>query len=282
MSKVSPLTIELIEKRPQTAVAVLADMDPSDVGDFFEALPTRYAVALASKISAWSAAALLCEITSVSGAAILSELDYQATASIMRVLPDANRTQLLSALPKTLSRDLKSTLTFPADTVGAKMSAKIVIMTADQTVGAAFADLRKVKRTKTGVAFVVDDARKLLGVVTAADLFRFSNERRLGDVMETAITPLSARARLTSVKAMPDWDIYADLPVVNRQKILIGALSRRAFRQAIIETPSKSDEVPSHSILSAVAGAFFGSSAGLARVLVGLETPSETISGDPS
>ena len=86
MSKVSPLTIELIERRPQTAVKVLANMDASDVADFFEALPTRYAVALISKVSAWSAAALICEMTPVSGAAILSELDYQGTASIMRVL----------------------------------------------------------------------------------------------------------------------------------------------------------------------------------------------------
>jgi hypothetical protein len=56
MSQVSPLTIELIQQRPLTAVNVLKEMNASDVADFFEALPTRFAVGLVSKISAWSAA----------------------------------------------------------------------------------------------------------------------------------------------------------------------------------------------------------------------------------
>ena len=282
MSKVSPLTIELIERRPQTAVKVLADMEATDVADFFEALPTRYAVALISKISAWSAATLISEMTPISGAAVLSELDYQATASIMRVLPGANQKELLTALPKKLSGDLKSTLTYPADTVGAKMSTSIVIMTVDQTVGEAFAELRQIKRTKTGVAYVVDETRKLLGIVTADEMFRLSNERPLGDVMEKSVAPISARARLSTVKSLPAWDDYAHLPVVNRQKILIGALARRTFRQQIVENPIESAQAPSQSILSSVAGAFFGSSVGLAQVLVDFEASSETTTGGRS
>jgi len=278
MSKVSAFTIELIEKRPLTAVEVLAGMDASDVAAFFDALPTRFAVPLISKISAWSAGTLICEMTPVTAAAILSELDYQATSSIMRVVPDARRKTLLAALPKKLSGDLKSTLTYPADTVGAKMSTSIVIMTVDQTVGQAFAELRQIKCTKTGVAYVVDTSRKLLGVVTADELFRLSNESRLGDVMDTSVAPISARARLSTVKSLPAWDDCAHLPVVNRQKILIGALARRTFRQKIIDKPV--DSAALQSILYTVASAFFGSSVGLAQVLMDVKITNETASGD--
>lgn len=278
MSKVSPLTIELIERRPLTAVNVLAEMDASDVADFFEALPTRFAVALISKISAWTAAILISEMTPVSGAAILSKLDYQATASILRVVPDANQKELLSVLPKKLSGDLKTTLTYPADTVGAKMSTSIVMMTIDQTVGEALAELRQMKRTKTGVAYVVDGSRKLLGIVTADELFRLSNKIPLGDIMEKSVAPISARARLSAIKSLPAWDDYAHLPVVNRQKILIGALARRTFRQQIVERPL--DMAQSQSILSSVASAFFGSSVGLAQVLIDVEIASDTSRDD--
>ncbi|MGJ8530232.1 magnesium transporter MgtE N-terminal domain-containing protein [Maritalea sp.] len=282
MINVSPLTIELIERRPQTAVKVLADMDASDVAAFFEALPTRYAVALISMISAWSAAALISEMTPVSGAAILSELDYQTSASIMRVLPAASQKELLLALPKKLSGDLKSTLTYPDDTVGAKMATSVVIMTANQTVGEAFAELRQIKRTKTGVAYVVDDKRKLLGVVTADELFRLSNERLLGDVMETSVAPISARARLSTIRSLPAWDDYAHLPVVNRQKILVGALARRTLRQKTAEGPILATQPQSQSILSSIASAFISSSVGLAQVLVDFDVSIETTTGDKS
>lgn len=276
MTEISAMTIELIEKRPLTAVKVLTAMSTSDSAAFFEVLPTRYAVSLMSNISAWSASTLIAEMAPVSGAAVLSELDYQLTASIMRVLPDAKRAGLLRALPKTLSSALTSTLTYPKDTVGAKMSTNIVIMTIDQSVGEAFAELRQIKRTKTGVAYIVDEARKLLGIVTADELLRLSNEIRLGDVMEKSVAPLSARARLSAVKSLPAWDDYAHLPVIDRKRILIGALARRTFRQPAIEQPSDLTQNQAPPFLPSVAGAFLNSSVGLAQVLIGISTTSET------
>lgn len=280
MTTVSPLSIELIEKRPLTAVKVLEGMEPSDVAQFFEALPTRIAVALVSKVSVLSAATLLDEMTPVSAAAILSDLDYQTTASILRVEPDAAQKKLLSALPKKLCADLKSTLSFPADTVGAKMSTIIVIMFADQSIGEAFAQLRQIKRTKTGIVYIADAARKLIGLVTAEDLLRLSNESRLGDVMETSVPTISARSRLSAVKSLQAWDDYTHLPVVNRQKILIGALARRTFRQKIVD--KRRSPAQSHSILSSLASAFLGSSVGLVQVLTDVEVTSGAFTDDTS
>ncbi|WP_306262363.1 magnesium transporter MgtE N-terminal domain-containing protein [Pararhizobium sp. IMCC21322] len=268
MSKVSPLTIELIEKRPLTAVKALSEMSVGDSADFFEALPTRYAVSLMSKITAWSAAGLISEMTPVSGGAVLSGLDYQTTASILRVIPDAKRKQLLVALPKKLSRDLTSTLTYPADTVGAKMSTSIIVMTADQTVREAVSEFRQMKRTKTGVAYVVDASRKLIGNINAAELLRLSKDSKLGEVVDSSIPSISARARLSAVKSMPAWDDHAFLPVVNRQKILIGALSKSIFKQSPAAEPIAESQANSSNILSSVASVFFTSSVQLAELLI--------------
>lgn len=282
MSKVSPLTIELVEKFPQTAVKVLAALNTSDAAAFFETLPISSALSLMSKISAWSASKLISEMTPVSGAAILAELDYQTAASIMRVIPAEDRKHLLSALPKKLSSDLTSTLTYPADTVGAKMSTNIVVMAADQVVGDAFAELRQIKRTKTGVVFVVEESRKLLGIVNADELLQRSNESPLGEVIDLSVAPVSARARLSTVNSLPAWDDYAHLPVVNRQKILIGALARRTFRQEIIDTPQEQIYTQTPTILMSMASAFFNSSIVLAQVLIDLDVTSKSSVNQPS
>ncbi len=267
MSKISPLTLGLIEKHPLTAMKVLAMMDPADAAAFFENLPTRHAVSVLSRVSAWSASRLISYMTPVAGAAILSELDYQTTASILRAIPEADRDILLTALPKRLRSDLRSTLTFPADTVGAKMSTNIVVMAADQTVGDAVVELRQIKRTKTGVAFVVDGARMLLGVVSAHELLQRSNEALLSEVMDRSVVPISARARLRTVESLMIWDDYAHVPVVNRQKLLIGALARKTFRQEIVETAPNTRQALTPSIFSAVASAFCASGAGLVHLL---------------
>ena len=279
MSNISPLTLDLIEQRPLTAVEVLAGMDASDAAEFLEALPIGHAVAVLSTTSVWSASTLISEMSPASGAALLTEFDYQTTASIMRVIPDAHRDQLLSALPKRLGRNLASTLTYPADTVGAKMSTNIVVMRADQTVGEAFAELRRTKRTKTGVAFVVDEARRFLGAVNADELLHRSNEVKLNEAIDGSVAPISARARLSTIQSLPGWDDYAYLPVVNRQRVLVGALARRSIRQPGVD--STVVPTPTSMIMTAIAGAFFYSSIGLAQILIGSKTTSGGVANEP-
>jgi Mg/Co/Ni transporter MgtE len=269
MSKLSPLMIEYIDKRPLSAVKVLSEMDAGDVADFFEVLPTQQAVSLLSRISAWSASSLIAEMSSAAGAAILSKLDYETTASIMRVLSEESRSALLDALPRKLRRDLIVTLTYPTNTVGAKMSVNIVVMVGEQTVGDAFSALRRIKSTRSGVGFVVDESQRLLGAVSAEELLQLPNESRLSDVMDRLVRPLSARASLSSVKSLAAWDDYPHLPVVDRKKILIGALARRTLRKRVVDTST--DPVQRPSLLASVAGAFFHSSVELSRIFIDLE-----------
>lgn len=271
MNKVSPLTLGLIEKRPLTAARSLASLDPGDAAAFLETLPTREAASVLSKMNAWPASALIAEMSAVNGAAVVVELDYQTAASITRVMPEAARAPLLAALPKKLSRDLNITLTYPADTVGANMSTLFIVVASDQTVADALAELRQIKRAKTGVAFIVDDSKRLLGMLNASDLLQLSNEARLNDVMDKSVAPLSARARLASVAWLPAWDDYAQLPVISRQKNLIGALARNAAQKNGIAKAPVGMDAESRSILASIANAFITSGIGLAQLIADVE-----------
>lgn len=272
MSKISTLTISLIEDRPETAARGMGEVNPDDAADFLESLPTRHAVTVLSRSSASLASDLIPQMETASGAAILNGLDYQTTVSIMRMLDEADREKMLSALPKRLRNDLESTLSYPVGTVGAKMTTSIVIMKKHQTVADAIAELRRVKRSRTGIAFVVDSSRKLLGVISAGDLVQLPNESVLSAVMDISVVPISARSRLETVRSLSAWDDYAQLPVVSRKKLLIGALSRKTFRQAEATEPSLQDNLGSQSILASVASSFLASAMELLHVLTDAET----------
>lgn len=281
MSKISPLTTGLIEDKPETAVTVLADMNPDDAASFLQTLTTRHAVSVLSRTSAWLSSDLIPKMSTVSGAAILADLEYQTTASIMRVVSDADRQRLLDALPKRLREDLLSTLTYPLDTVGAKMSTAIVVLKSDRTVAEAVAELRRIKRSRTGLVFVVDDARRLLGVANAGDLLQLPNESALSAVIDRTVVAIPARARLETVRSRADWDEYAQLPVVNRKKMVIGALSRKVFRQSGPAGEPQSKVVKSRPILGSMAGTFLASVVGLLQVLTDAEIKVHTSDEEP-
>lgn len=274
MTKLSPLLEELLEKRPLTAMKVLTGMKPSDAASFFAVLPTDRAVSLMSQISAWSASSIIIEMDSVTSAAVLKEMDYQIAAAIVRILPEPHQSNVLDELPRKLRSDISATLTYPVNTVGAQMSLNIIVVSNNDTVGDAMLQLRQIKRSRTGVAFVVNTARRFVGVIGADQLIQSPSDLPLSEIVDPTIKPLSARATLSTIKSLPAWDDYAYLPVVDRERVLIGALARRVFTKATIDL-GVGEEATQHSLLGSIADAFFGGSADLARVLSDLDIPNQ-------
>lgn len=267
MNKASALTLALIEKRPMTAAKSLESMAPSDAAAFVQVLPIAQSVSVISSMSAWRASTILSALHPKKGATILAQMEYQGAASLLRLVPEDERRSQLDALPRKLRRKLSSTLAYAADTVGANMSVMIVSIDAKQTVADALAELRLLQRARTGVAFVVDDDRHLRGVVSASELLQSPGGARLRDVMDRSVPLLSARARLASVSGLPAWDDYPQLPVVNREKQVIGALSRKIALRKTVEATPQTAAAEQSSILASIAYAFASSVLGLGELL---------------
>lgn len=283
MNKASAFTLALIEKRPLTAAKSLESMTPNDAAAFVKVLPVAQAVAVISSMSAWRASTVLSALNPAKSAPILGQMEYQSAASVLRLVPENERRLQLDALPKKLRRSLQSTLAYASDTVGANMSVMIVSIDANQTVKDALTELRVLQRARTGVAFVVDDAKHLRGVVNASELLQLPGEARLREVMDRSVPSLSARARLASVTGLPAWDDYGQLPVLNRQKQVIGALSRKiALRKSAAAAP-QATTTDRGSILGSIAYAFASSVLGLGELLADADdAPPRPETGAPS
>ncbi len=272
MSSVSPLTLAFIEKRPSSVAQSLTAMETDDAAAFLETIPTRYAANTVSHMGAWSASGLLTRMNASASAAVLRELEYHTAAAILRMMAESDRLLLLDLLPKKLHRDLETSLSFPEDTVGAKMTTSIMVLNHDQTVADALAELKRSHRAKAEVVFVIDAARRLKGAVTAASLLHQSLASPLTEMMDTTVVPLSARARLGAIASLDAWDEYAQLPVLSRKKLVIGALSRKAAKQHG-RTGAQVPGAPTSSIAVAIANAFFTSAIGLGQLLADVDQP---------
>jgi len=195
MADASALTLSFLEKRPSSAAQTLASMDASDAAAFLEMVPSRYIVATLGHMSEWSASSVIKEMAPASAAAALREMDYPSATAILRLLDEDQQPKLLELLPEKLRRDLETSLSFPSDTVGAKMTTAIVTLTGEQTAAEAIGLLQKSVQAKADAVFVLDYDRKLRGVVSAAVLLKSRPAVELHNLMDASVNPLSARAR---------------------------------------------------------------------------------------
>lgn len=273
MSNPHPLTVGLVQRKPETAAKVVAQMEPSRAASILEVLPAALAASIFANMSTISAAAIVQGLQPTNAAAILSELNYQEMAAITRLVSDEARASLLEALPKKLSRDLRMTLNYPADTVGAKMNVLVVTVGASSSVAETLSELRKIKRSVSGVAFVVDETRRFLGAMHASDLLHLPQETPVAKVMDRSLTQIAARSRLTAVQTLRAWDDFTQLPVVDRRGRVVGALSRRAAVRARsnVDSISSDNENKETSVLAAIAGAFVASAVGVGELLLDID-----------
>jgi magnesium transporter len=208
-------------------------MDIDDAAAFIEDIPVRYVARVLARMSAWTAAGILSRVNPVAASAALKGMHYQRAAAVLRLMEPAHRRPVLLEMPTRLQRDFHTSLAFPADTVGAYMTTMMLTQPGDHTVADARDQIRRARQVEDAGVVVVDDAHRLVGVVPLLSLLRERGNVPLRDVMDTELTPLSARARLSSVVALEAWDQFSGLPVVSRGQHVIGILGRKTLREAV-------------------------------------------------
>ncbi len=271
MAKNLPLTLAFLNKKPLAAGRELASMDAKDAAVFLDTIPARIAAPTLAAMGAWSASRVLSKMSETSAATILGIIDYMHAAAILRNFTVSDRKKVFSDLPKKLRRDFETSLAYPDSTVGANMTTAFMVLSEQHIVDDAIDLMQHPATISHEVILIVDADRKLAGAVTAASLLRHAGNTELGRIMDSEIESLSARARLSTIDAVPGWSHYTALPVVSRQKHVIGLLLRKAVTD-VHRRHKPSGPRPTPSIPISMFDAFTASAVGLTQALIGTET----------
>ena len=271
MNKAPVLTIAYLERLPESAANVIAGMRPQDAAALFETLPTRIVTPIVEKMEKWPAARCLQHLSMENTAAILGEISYQDATVLLRLTPAERREAILAQLSTRLARDLKESLRYPRNCVGAWMDLSVPSLSLHATVK----DAVSIARTGavSDAIFVVDNDQRLAGVVRAEKLLRYSAGTRLVDIIQTGLKPLFSRMLLREAALEPAWNEFLRLPVAGRNGQLLGALSRHDMMDGLTTITAKSDAPDTGALIwSQVGEAFIVSLAGLVRLFDGDET----------
>lgn len=274
MHSASHLTLAFLERRPESAAPVLAELEPSDAAAFLESVPGRLAAPVLVQMVPWSAARCLELLSPGRAARTLQRMAYLDAASLLRLVEEERFEAILGQMTDDLARSFRNSLRYPKGTVGAWMDYTVPTFAVDAPAADALKYARQ-HHNRVDSHIFVEDAGAFAGAVGIADLLRCDRKASLAEIMDRTVQPLSNRAMLATVAAMPDWDRLSMLPVVGRRQNVLGGLTRSGLRKGLSEDQIVRPTDSSGAMLSHVFGSLLVSAVGLLQVMT------EPGTGDP-
>lgn len=219
----------LEELTPDAAVSLLAELDAADAAAVFEEISPELAVDLLAELDAASAAAALSEMVPDRAADLIGELD------------DDEATSLLGGMSPQSSAVVRELLVYPPDSAGGLMTRDIAALPLGLGAGEAIERIRQLREQYEDLSYVyvIDEARRLTGVVSFRDLV-FG---RPGDPLQNVMVPDPV-----SVTAFTDREEVAELaqryhlfgiPVTDGSGVLLGMVTTDAVIDAIFDEASE-------------------------------------------
>ena len=239
MAKLDTLYTLLENKNYTEFMRAIDETEPIDIAEFIASLPEERQLSVFRMFKKDISADIFAELDSdvqehliskVGDAEIsmmLEELYVDDAVDMLEELP-ANMVKRILKIAKPETRALiNKFLSYPEDSAGSIMTAEFIDLKKSMTVGEAIAHIRKTGIDKETVyaAYVTDRSRILEGTIKLEELLFAPDSTLIGDVMDTDFAFASTHDEKETVAMLiSKYDLFA-LPVVDREKRLVGIVT---------------------------------------------------------
>ncbi len=244
MAEAEGFAQRIAQRRPVLAARVLEQQPAAAAARLLAQWPAAIAASCLSGMIPRQATARLRLIPPDSLARILADLSPTTAASLMRSLSQDVVDGLLAAAPDTVAKPLRFLLRYPDHVVGAWMQADPLLLPRDADVGGALELTRASGAELDRQLYVVDRQQRLQGAVASAALLREEAGTPLSRLTTPGIAPLPARTELRAALEHPAWERWDPLPVINRERRVVGLIHHADLRQALRESLADSPRQP--------------------------------------
>ncbi|GAO04218.1 magnesium transporter [Anaeromyxobacter sp. PSR-1] len=220
------------EAREEVTADELADLwpvlSPEDRVEGFHLLPRAEAEDLFLTRSARDQADLLRAVPHEEQRSWARLLAPDDAADLVQAAEPEERERLLGLLDEQTRRDVRALLAYAEDDAGGLMSPRYARLRPDMTVDEAIIYLRRQAQERLETiyyVYVLDDAQRLLGVVSFRELFAAQPGRRVRDIMRAdPVTVRDDQDQEAVSRVFRDTDFMA-LPVVDAEGHLKGIVT---------------------------------------------------------
>ncbi len=198
--------IEKLDNGPKRAVrAMVQELHRGDIVELLNQLSAERRSRLLPYIAEDFDADILVELEPDIREDVMAHLGLKASAEaigalesddavqVMEDLEEGEQQELLEELPAKQRKRLEESLSYPEESAGRLMNRQYAAMSARATVGETIDFLRKSRTLPDDfyAIFIVDDAGAPIGYVRVSRVIRTSRNRKLRDIMDDNIRPIS-------------------------------------------------------------------------------------------
>ena len=212
-------------RRPIDIADLLALINPPLACQLLERLPNRATVF--SYLEADMQVALAQVLSRESLAKIVAEMPADERTDLYKHLNQQQRDALLPALAQAEREDIRRLSAYQERTAGALMTSDYATLSAAMTVTEALEALRLEAPDAETIyhTYVIDDERKLLGVISLRVLILAAPEQVIGDIMLSSVITCQVSDDQEDVaKVIARYDLIA-LPIIDATGALVGIVT---------------------------------------------------------
>jgi magnesium transporter len=232
------LALAFLESHPREAARALERLPHDERIAVLRAVPAGVVAPALREMVRSTAADCLTRLEFAEAASIVAALMPDESADLLRRTPPDARDRILAALPAASRERVARVLRYHEGTAGAFMDPSIVELPDDLSIGEAQERVRSATRGLLYYLYVVDRARRLVGVLDIPELMAAPPDDALRAVMHQKVDRLSAWAPSHVIREHPGWRSYHAMPVVDEHDCLLGAIRYQTLRRLEQDTPT--------------------------------------------
>ncbi len=227
------------EKRYNELRGTLADLNEADIAAVLEDLPKEIQLKtfrllpkdMAADVFAFLPTDveqdIITSLTDTEATAIIDNLMADDAADLMEEMPASVVKKLLSHASPDTRRDINHLLKFPEDSAGSIMTVEFVDLRENLSVAEAIDRIRKtgIDRETINNCYVLDSARRLIGMVALRTLILSKADALIRDIMEENVISVDTLMDQEEVAHMISKYDFSTIPVVDSEKRLVGIIT---------------------------------------------------------
>ena len=170
---------------------------------------------------------------------VISQLDTAAAAEVLRSLPEEFSRSILTELQSRQFeklKDIQEILSYRQGTAGSIMSKEVLYVLMDAKVRDVIEYIQRIpkhKKGKVSYIYVVDQDRRLAGVIQIRDLIFHPSEKPIKEILAGPVVQVETGMSQGDVTKLFQKHRYLGLPVVDVAQRLVGIISADSVLQAV-------------------------------------------------
>ena len=218
----------LDELHPADVADILEQLDPQQRANVFKHLDKDQAFEAVAELEDEIQAEFIEDLPDAQASALLGSMDPDDAADIVRDLPREKAEILLRLMGVEDAQEIRRLLGYKEGTAGGMMTTQYVAVSKETTVREATEVLRNLEDDFPTVhyVYVVDEAKKLVGVVSLRTLLLAKDSKVIGDIMydDNLITFSPEETEDDVSAAIFRYDLPA-VPVVDENNRMLGIVT---------------------------------------------------------